>query len=159
MSGRKSWAQYYMDIARVVSTRATCPRKHVGCILVREKHLIASGYNGSVSGLQHCTDIGCMMEDDHCVRTTHAEVNAVAQAARHGARTDGSTAYVTASPCWHCFKVLATAGVEHIVFGEFYRDDRLFDAAAKAHITLRILSGDGECKYLVKNGVVLPVEP
>ena len=133
---RKSWDEYFMDIAQEVATRATCDRKRVGCVLVKDKYIIATGYNGSVAGLPHCDEAGHMMEGTHCVRTTHAEVNAVVQAAKHGVSSDGCTAYVTASPCWHCFKILASGGVRRIVFGEFYRDERLFDAAGILGIEL-----------------------
>ena len=133
---RKNWDDYFMDIAVQVSTRATCDRKSVGCVLVKDKYIIATGYNGSVAGLEHCDEAGHMMEDGHCVRTTHAEVNAVVQAAKHGVSSDGCTAYVTASPCWHCFKILASAGIKRIVFGEFYRDERIFEAAATLGIEL-----------------------
>jgi len=143
---RKSWDEYFMDIAKEVSTRATCDRKHVGCVLVRDKTIIATGYNGSVAGLPHCDEVGHMMVNGHCERTTHAEVNAVVQAAKHGAMTDGCTAYITASPCWQCFKVLASAGVRRIVFAEFYRDERIFEAAEQLGIILadasRLAGGD-----------------
>jgi dCMP deaminase len=139
---RKSWDEYFMNIAREVATRATCDRKHVGCVLVKEKYIIASGYNGSVAGLPHCDQVGHMMVAGHCERTTHAEVNAVVQAAKHGVSTNGCTAYITASPCWHCFKVLASAGIRRIVFGEFYRDERIFEAAQTLGIELVDATGE-----------------
>jgi dCMP deaminase len=126
---RKSWDDYFMDIAKEVSTRATCDRKLVGCVLVKDKYIIATGYNGSVGGLQHCDEAGHMMVNGHCERTSHAEANAIVQAAKHGVSTDGATAYITASPCWGCFKLLASSGIKRIVFGEFYRDERIFDSA------------------------------
>ena len=133
---RKTWDAYFMDIAVQVGSRATCDRKRVGCLLVKDKYIIASGYNGSVAGLPHCDEAGHLMENDHCVRTTHAEVNAVVQAAKHGVSTEGCSAYVTASPCWHCFKILASAGIRRIVFGEFYRDERIFEAASLLSIEI-----------------------
>lgn len=133
---RKSWDEYFMDIAKAVSTRATCDRKHVGCVLVKDKYIIATGYNGSVSGLPHCDEVGHMMVNGHCERTSHAEANAIVQAAKHGVSTDGATAYITASPCWHCFKLLASAGIKRIVYGEFYRDERIFEAAETLKIEL-----------------------
>lgn len=133
---RKSWDEYFMDIAKAVSTRATCDRKHVGCVLVKDKYIIATGYNGSVSGLPHCDEVGHMMVNGHCERTSHAEANAIVQAAKHGVSTDGATAYITASPCWHCFKLLASAGIKRIVYGEFYRDERIFEAAEILKIEL-----------------------
>jgi dCMP deaminase len=141
---RKSWDAYFMDIAREVASRATCDRKHVGCVLVKDKYLIATGYNGSVAGLPHCDEVGHMMVNGHCERTSHAEANAIVQAAKHGVSTDGATAYITASPCWTCFKLLASTGVRRIVYGEFYRDERIFEAAAILGIDLVDASGAGE---------------
>lgn len=139
---RKSWDAYFMDIAREVATRATCDRKHVGCVLVLGKHIIATGYNGSIAGLSHCDEVGHMMVNGHCERTSHAEANAIVQAARHGVSTDGSTAYITASPCWTCFKLMGSAGVKRIVFGEFYRDNRIFETARELSIELVDMTGE-----------------
>lgn len=134
---RATWDEYFSKIAKDVATRATCDRKHVGCVLVsEEKHILATGYNGSAAGLAHCDDVGHLMEDGHCVRTVHAEMNAVAQAARNGIRLGGATCYVTASPCWPCFKVLVNAGIKKIKFVEFYRDAKIFDAAKELGIEL-----------------------
>ena len=130
-----------MRIAREVATRATCDRKHVGAVVVRDRSILATGYNGSIGGLPHCDEVGHLMQDGHCVRTIHAEANAVIQAARNGVRIEGAGIYVTASPCWSCFKMIANAGLRRIVFGEFYRDDRIFDHAQKLEIELVDLSG------------------
>jgi dCMP deaminase len=130
-----------MRIAREVATRATCDRKHVGAVIVRDRSILATGYNGSIGGLPHCDEVGHLMQDGHCVRTIHAEANAVIQAARNGVRIEGAGIYVTASPCWSCFKMIANAGLRRIVFGEFYRDDRIFDHAQKLGIELVDLSG------------------
>ena len=136
MSGRASWDEYFMNIAREVSSRSTCPRKHVGAVIVRDKTILSTGYNGSVRGLPHCEDAGCMIEDNHCVRTIHAESNAIIQAAKHGSRIEGAGIYVTASPCWGCFKMCANAGLTRIVYGEFYRDPRIFQLAQTLGIEL-----------------------
>ncbi len=136
MSDRSSWDQYFMDIAKQVATRATCDRKHVGAVLVRNRTILSTGYNGSIRGLPHCDEAGHMMENDHCVATVHAEANAIIQAARNGVGIDGATIYTTASPCWPCFKLVANAGLVRIVFGEFYRDPRIFDYATKLNIEL-----------------------
>ncbi len=133
---RASWDEYFMQIARTVATRATCDRKHVGAVVVRERSILATGYNGSIKGLEHCSEVGHMMEDGHCVRTIHAEANAILQAARNGVRIDGAMIYVTASPCWPCFKMIANAGLKRIVFGEFYRDQRIFEFAQRLEIEL-----------------------
>ena len=126
-----------LNIARVVATRATCDRKHVGAVIVsNDRHILATGYNGSIHGAPHCDDVGHMMIENHCERTIHAECNAVAQAARNGTRIEGASLYVTASPCWPCFKLVASAGIHRIVFGEFYRDARIHEAAVQARIQL-----------------------
>jgi dCMP deaminase len=123
---RTPWPTYFMNIARAVATRATCDRKHVGCVLVRDNRILSTGYNGSARGLAHCDDVGHLMENGHCVATVHAEVNAVAQAAQNGVALEGAIAYVTAHPCWNCFKTLRNAGVLAIVYDEAYRPDPKF---------------------------------
>lgn len=133
---RASWDEYFMNIARAVATRSTCSRKHVGAVIVRDKVILSTGYNGSIRGLPHCDEVGHMLEDGHCVRTIHAEANAVIQAATHGTRIEGAGIYVTASPCWNCFKMIANAGIERVVYGEFYRDERIFDVARELSIAL-----------------------
>lgn len=133
---RASWDEYFMAIAHEVSTRATCDRKHVGAVIVRDKIILATGYNGSLRGLAHCDDVGHLMEDGHCVRTMHAEANAIVQAARNGVRLDQAEIYVTASPCFACFKLCANAGIARIVFGEFYRDHKIFEFSQALGIEL-----------------------
>jgi dCMP deaminase len=135
-SPRLSWDQYFMNIAREVATRSTCSRKHVGAVIVRDKVILSTGYNGSIRGMPHCDEAGHMMEDGHCVRTIHAEANAVIQAATNGTRIEGASIYVTASPCWGCFKMIANAGLARVVFGEFYRDQRIFEVAAELGMEL-----------------------
>lgn len=136
---RKSWDRYFMDIATQVATRATCDRKHVGTVLVRDKKILTTGYNGSLPGQPHCSEVGHMMENGHCVRTNHAEANAVTQAALTGVATKGATAYVTASPCLKCFQLLVSAGISRIVFGEFYRDNRITELASESKILLSLV--------------------
>ena len=137
---RADWDFYFMQIAQVVASRATCDRKHVGALLVRDRIILSTGYNGSIRGMPHCTDEGHMMENDHCVATIHAEANAIIQAAKNGVMIDGATIYITASPCWNCFKLIANAGIKRIVYGEFYRDERIFEIARQAGIALVDLS-------------------
>jgi dCMP deaminase len=139
--GRVSWDEYFMNIAKTVATRATCDRKLVGAVLVRDRIILATGYNGAIRGLPHCDEEGHLMEDGHCVRTVHAEANAIVQAARAGVRIEGADVYVTASPCWGCFRLLANAGVKRIVFGEFYRDAWAFEVANRLGIELIDMSG------------------
>jgi dCMP deaminase len=141
---RATWDEYFMGIATQVATRATCDRKFVGAVLVRDRFILATGYNGSLQGAAHCSEVGHLMEDGHCVRTIHAEANALVQAARNGVRIEGASIYVTASPCFNCFKLLANAGVKRIVYGEFYRDQRIFDFANELGIELKHLEGGRE---------------
>ena len=133
---RVSWEQYFMNIAKEVASRSTCDRKHVGSVIVRDRTILSTGYNGSIRGMPHCDDIGHMMENNHCVATIHAEANAVLQAAKNGVMIDGAEVYITASPCWPCFKMLANAGIKKIYYGEFYRDERIFDVAKRLEIEL-----------------------
>jgi len=137
---RKSWDHYFMDIAREVATRSTCDRKHVGAVIVRDKTILSSGYNGSIRGLPHCSDAGCIIENGHCIATVHAEANAIIQAAKNGVMINGSTIYTTASPCWSCFKLICNSGIRRICFGEFYREERIFDVAGKLQIELSDMS-------------------
>ena len=136
MRHRASWDEYFMRIAEDVATRATCDRKHVGAVVVKDRMILATGYNGSIRGLPHCDDVGHLMEDGHCVRTTHAEANAIVQAARNGVGVDGAGIYVTASPCFGCFKLIANSGLSRIAFGEFYRDERIFEFSKELGIEL-----------------------
>lgn len=133
---RASWDEYFMNIAREVATRSTCDRKFVGAVIVRDRSILATGYNGSIRGLSHCDEDGHLMEEGHCVRTVHAEANAIVQAAKNGVRIDDASIYVTASPCWGCFRLIANAGIKRIAFGEFYRDQKIFDFSKAAGIEL-----------------------
>ncbi len=139
MADRTDWDTYFMEIAKVVSSRATCDRKHVGAVLVRDRLILSTGYNGSIRGMPHCTEVGHMMEDGHCVATIHAEANAILQAARNGVAIGGAAIYTTASPCWPCFKLLANSGIRRVVYGELYRDERIFAIARQLGIELAAL--------------------
>lgn len=120
---RTSWADYFTSIAVSVSLRSTCPRKAVGCVIVKNNDILATGYNGSVARTAHCVDEGCLIEHNHCIRTTHAEINAICRAAMNGVSIKDATAYVTAFPCWNCAKTLISCGIKEIVFLEAYRMD------------------------------------
>ena len=133
---RADWPEYFMNIAKQIASRSTCDRKHVGAVIARDKTILSTGYNGSIRGMPHCDEVGHMMENDHCVATIHAEANAVLQAAKNGVMIDKAEVYITASPCWPCFKMLANAGIRKIYYGEFYRDERIFDVAKKLGIDL-----------------------
>ena len=133
---RVSWEHYFMNIAHEVATRSTCDRKNVGAVIVRKKSILSTGYNGSLQGLPHCDEVGHEMENGHCVRTIHAEANAIVQAARNGIRIEDAEIFITASPCYNCFKMIANAGIKKIYFGEFYRDERIREHARELGIEL-----------------------
>ncbi|MCU1246950.1 MAG: CMP/dCMP deaminase zinc-binding [Acidobacteria bacterium] len=133
---RADWHHYFMGIAHQAATRSTCSRKHVGAVIVRDRTVLSTGYNGSLRGMPHCEEVGCIMEDGHCITTVHAEANAILQAAKNGVSVDRGELYTTASPCWNCFKLIANAGIKKIYFGEFYRDQRSRDVAALVDIEL-----------------------
>lgn len=128
---RPSWDEYFMDITRRVATRSTCLRRAVGAIIVHDKRIIATGYNGGPSGLAHCLDIGCLREQlgipsgqqHELCRGIHAEQNAIIQAARYGLPIDGSVLYCTTQPCTQCTKMIINAGITEIVYGEGYPDE------------------------------------
>ncbi|KRL84114.1 ComE operon protein 2 [Ligilactobacillus apodemi] len=123
MQKRIPWNQYFMLQAVLLSLRSTCNRLAVGAILVRDQRMIAGGYNGSVSGDKHCIDDGCYMVDGHCLRTIHAEMNAVLQCAKFGIPTDGAEIYATDFPCLQCTKMLLQAGVKKIYYLRNYHND------------------------------------
>ena len=134
-----------MNLAVQAATRSTCPRKHVGAVIVRDKSILSTGYNGSIRGAPHCDEVGCLLENGHCVRTVHAEANAIVQAARNGVRLDGAEIYVTASPCFGCFKLIVNAGIRTIHYGEFYRDEKVLRFAAELGVRMVHLGlEDGE---------------
>lgn len=133
---RSSWDQYFMQIAVQVSTRSTCDRLHVGAVIVKDNAILSTGYNGSILGLDHCDDVGHLMVNNHCIRTIHAESNAICQASKRGVCTDGATIYITHSPCLNCFKLCTSAGIKKIVFGKFYRDEFVIKFAKQANIEL-----------------------
>ena len=144
---RPSWDEYFMDIVRDVATRSTCRRRKVGAILVKDKRIIATGYNGGPTGLRHCLEIGCLREQlgipsgqqHELCRGVHAEQNAIIQAARYGVHTDGSVLYCTTQPCVQCTKMLLNAGVTEIVFSEGYPDGLALQLLEESGITVRKL--------------------
>lgn len=123
MSGRISWHEYFMAQAKLIALRATCTRLMVGAVIVRDRRVIAGGYNGSIAGDEHCIDVGCKVRDGHCIRTIHAEQNALMQCAKFGVSTDGAELYVTHFPCLNCTKLLIQAGIRHIYYEVPYRVD------------------------------------
>lgn len=132
---RPSWDDYFMTIARIVATRATCDRLHAGAVLVKNKRIVSTGYNGSPPNLPHCDDSGHLLEEGHCVRTIHAEHNALLQAAvTGGTGTQGATLYTMYSPCIHCAKYVVAAGVIRVVVGKVYRNETVKEYLEKAGI-------------------------
>lgn len=122
---RVDYDTYFLDIAKVVAKRSTCLRvpDGVGAVIVKDKQILTTGYAGSIRGASHCIDAGCLIDEKTggCIRTVHAEVNAILQAAQHGVSIKGATVYTTMSPCWDCFKALANGGIERIVYSVEYR--------------------------------------
>ncbi len=120
---RPSWDDYFMRIAFEVARRSTCPRAAVGAVIVRDKRILTTGYNGAPTGLPHCTEVGCLMVNNHCVRTLHAEQNAIIQGALHGVDVSESTLYVTHQPCLTCAKMIINAGIRRVVYAGDYPDE------------------------------------
>jgi dCMP deaminase len=126
-----------------VGERSTCDRAHVGCVLVLDKRILTTGYNGSPAGQPHCDEVGHLLVDGHCVRTIHAETNAIIQAALHGVSTKGATCYVTHYPCINCAKALINAGITRLVYETAYNIDPIardfFQAAGVEEVQVQVL--------------------
>jgi len=152
MEKRPDWDQYFLKLAMLASERATCPRMHCGCILVRDKHVVATGYNGSIPGDDHCDDVGCWVVDNHCIRTNHAEMNALTQAAKRGHSVGGATAYVTNMPCTTCAKALIAAGIARVVVFSDFHDTLAAQFFAKAGVPIdKAEKPENEIKYDLKS--------
>ena len=148
-SQRPSWDSYFMAIAGVVSERATCDRGRAGCVIAKDKHILTTGYAGSPTGIAHCDDVGHEMhtvtktdgtQSQHCVRTTHAEQNAIVQAARAGIALLGATLYCNMTPCYTCAKLIISAGIVSVVAAkDYHAAQRTKDIFKEAGIELVIL--------------------
>lgn len=125
-----------MRIAHDVSTRATCERRKVGAVIVVDKRILTTGYNGAPHGLPHCTEVGCKMEGGHCIRCLHAEQNAIVQAALFGVPCQGSSLYVTCQPCNNCAKMVINAGIKKVVFEGDYPDEFALELFGQVGIEL-----------------------
>ena len=144
MKDRPSWDEYFLEMARVTARRATCLRRSVGAILVRDRRILASGYNGAPSGLPHCEEVGCRRaelgipsgERQELCRALHAEQNAIIQAALHGVNTRDSVLYCTTQPCAICAKTLINAGVVRVVYQGDYADDLALEMLTQAGVEL-----------------------
>ncbi|MFD1428728.1 deoxycytidylate deaminase [Lacticaseibacillus mingshuiensis] len=132
-AARESWAQYFMKLATTVAARSTCERATVGAVLVQDHRIIATGYNGSISGDPHCDEAGHLMRDGHCIRTLHAEMNAILQCALNGVSTRGASVYVTYYPCLNCTKALIQSGVKAIYYAHDYHNDPYAVALLNSH--------------------------
>lgn len=141
---RPSWPEYFMAITKMVAKRSTCLRRHVGAILVKDKRILASGYNGAPTGLKHCDEVGCLREQlsvpsgerHELCRGLHAEQNAIIQAAYHGIIIRGSTLYCTNRPCIICSKMLINAGIKKIIYGKGYNDPLADQILEEANIKI-----------------------
>ena len=143
---RPSWDEYFMRITREVAERSTCLRRHVGAILVLDKRILSTGYNGAPSGLPHCAEVGCLRtmhsvpsgQRHELCRGLHAEMNALLQAARWGVHVSGATIYSTHEPCLLCAKMIINSGIKRIVAADPYPDELARDMLAEAGVALEI---------------------
>ena len=146
MQERPSWDEYFMAITAEVAKRSTCTRAQVGAVIVRGRSILATGYNGSPAGMPHCLDVGCLVYEsrtpdgnieENCFRTIHAEINAIAQAARNGSSIAGADVYVTHTPCIHCLKVLVNTGVKRVVYAKAYKLDTIEELLDRSGMQLQ----------------------
>lgn len=142
---RPSADKYFMDMARLVSSRSTCLRRHVGAVIVKDQHVLSTGYNGAPRGVSHCESTGCMRATlnvpsgtrHELCRGVHAEQNAVAQAAYHGTSVNGAVLYTTTFPCSLCAKILINSGITEIIYEEGYMDELSKDILSESPIKIR----------------------
>lgn len=139
---RPDWDEYFVEIAHVVATRSTCVRRHIGCVVVKDKRILATGYNGAPSGLPHCLELECLRDEmgiesgtrQEVCRALHAEQNAIIQAALYGVSTKGAALYCTHQPCSLCAKAIINAGIKRVVFEGDYPDKFAFDMLDQAEV-------------------------
>jgi dCMP deaminase len=147
---RPNWDEYFMEMAEVAAKRSSCMRRTVGAVLVKGNHIVSTGYNGSVSGLRHCKEVGCLRDKlnipsgqrHEICRGAHAEENTVIQAALHGTSTEGATLYTTFSPCTHCAKIIANAKIKKVICGGKYPDDLGMEILKEAGVEVTIFKKD-----------------
>jgi dCMP deaminase len=141
---RPDWDQYFLEIAQVVAKRSTCLRRQIGAVIVRDRRILTTGYNGAPSGLSHCLDTGCLRDELHIpsgtrselCRALHSEMNAIIQAAQHGVSTKGASLYCTHQPCSVCARMLINAGIGRVVYIGDYPDDLAMDLLNEAGIEM-----------------------
>ena len=139
---RPTWDEYFMEITHLVARRSTCLRRQVGAVLVKEKNILATGYNGTPTGIAHCLDVGCLREKmgipsgerHELCRGLHAEQNAIIQAAKHGTNIDGATLYCTTMPCIICSKMIINAGIKKVVYENGYADSLAAEMIAESGV-------------------------
>jgi dCMP deaminase len=145
MDGRPTWDEYFMTITREVAERSTCLRAKVGAVIVRERNILATGYNGAPAGMPHCLDVGCEIYESrnpggeivqNCFRTIHAEINAIAQAARQGTAIREADIYVTHTPCVHCFKTIVNTGIRRVFYEKPYKVETIAELRERAGVEL-----------------------
>ncbi|OEH84352.1 ComE operon protein 2 [Desulfuribacillus stibiiarsenatis] len=138
MGERISWDEYFMTQAKILALRSTCERLSVGAVIVKDRRTIAGGYNGSIIGDEHCIDVGCKVVDNHCVRTIHAEINALLQCAKFGVSTEEAEVYVTHFPCLNCAKALIQAGIKGVYWEKDYKNSEYaIELFQKAGVAMR----------------------
>lgn len=142
---RIGWDEYFIKIAEMISDRSTCSRAKIGAVIVRDRSILATGYNGSPAGQPHCTDVGCLVYkssdpdgniEENCFRTIHAEINAITQAAKNGTMINGADIYITASPCYHCLKTLINTGIKRIFYLKPYKLEKIRPLLDSSHVEL-----------------------
>jgi dCMP deaminase len=151
---RPSWDEYFMDIAHLVARRSTCLRRQVGAVMVKDRNILATGYNGTPKGIKHCSETGCLREQlkvpsgqrHELCRGLHAEQNAIIQAASHGVNIANSTLYCTTSPCIICTKMLINAGIKKIIYLEGYPDELSMDMLDESGIEVTVFSRENAQK-------------
>ena len=149
---RPTWDSYFMEITKLVASRSSCLRRSVGAVLVKDKRILATGYNGAPAGMKHCEEVGCLREKLHVpsgqrhelCRGLHAEQNAIIQGARQGAEIVGSTLYCTTAPCSLCAKMLINAGVVRIVYEGSYPDERALEFFKEAGVKVELFAPQSE---------------
>jgi len=149
VSNRPTWHQYFLTITRNVAERSTCTRAKVGAVIVRDKNILATGYNGAPAGMPHCLDVGCLVYtsktpsgevEENCFRTIHAEINAIAQAAKNGASIRDADIYITHTPCIHCVKVLINTGIRRIFYEREYKRATIEELLRGGNIEMECVS-------------------
>ncbi len=150
---RSNWHEYFMKITRSVAERSTCPRAAVGAVIVKNRSILSTGYNGAPSGQKHCTEVGCLVYESknpfgetekNCYRTTHAEMNAVIQAAKNGTAISGADIYITHSPCYHCLKALINAGIRNIYIETPYKIHTIKELIENSDLRIYRIHSDGK---------------